>query len=299
MKCFGILEGYSAERPPVDSTVLGEHTMESSRDRCDCFRVVRQQAVHNPIRVEHGNPALGQPTQGGTLPGSDSAGDADDIVHTQAGILAQRRSLVTGSPDARICPMISRTHRFPDYFPVTGLRATVLGFGVVLVAIGSPAYAHAQRESRVSVSIDTPAVTVGDTVRASVIVEGVTDLAGYQLTLVWDTDFLRDSEIRVDEEFITSSGRRIEYLEPVWGEDRVTFLLFTTPPGPGSVPGVDGDGVLIFADFEALAPGETMIELDEALLTDSENSPIEALIIPGSVTIGDSSPIFMPITYGG
>ena len=164
---------------------------------------------------------------------------------------------------------------------------------------GNASRALAQRGASVRVAVDTPTAFVGDTVRTSIDVNDVDDLAGYQLTLAWDTTHLRDVEIRVDEEYITSTGRRIDFLDPVWGDDRVTFLLFTTPPTGAPVPGVSGSGALIYADFEALAPGVANIELIEVLLTDTENTPIETSLEAGSVSIEDSRPIFMPIAFNG
>lgn len=182
-------------------------------------------------------------------------------------------------------------------------RTSAVATALVAVLASAPALAPrpaiAQRDARVRVVVDTPAVAVGQTVRSSVVVDGMRDLAGYQLTLAWDSERLRDIEIRVDEDFITSSGRSIEFLEPVWGPDRVTFLLFTTAPGPGPTPGVDGEGILIHADFEALEAGEATIFLDEVLLTDSENMPIAAPVLPGTVSIAASRPIYMPVAYGG
>lgn len=195
--------------------------------------------------------------------------------------------------------MTPRSHLFPSPSGRAIIRWLAVALGAFLVVVAGASRAGAQRDARIRISVDTPAAFVGQTVRTAVEVEGMRDLAGYQLTLVWDTSLLRDIEIRVDEEYITSSGRRIEFLEPVWGEDRVTFLLYTRPPGATPVPGVDGAGVLIYADFEALEPGEARIELVEALLTDSENTPLEASIDAASVLIRPSRPIYLPFVSGG
>ncbi len=119
-------------------------------------------------------------------------------------------------------------------------------------------------------------VPAGDEVALTLRVDGVTDLAGFQVGLTWDAALLALEEVAPGD-WLATSGRQVETVPPRVTERSLDFLVYTLPPAPDDPrPGVDGGGVLATARFRTRAPGQAIVNLRQLLLTTTANAPILA-----------------------
>ncbi|MEO8083836.1 MAG: cohesin domain-containing protein, partial [Ardenticatenales bacterium] len=132
-------------------------------------------------------------------------------------------------------------------------------------------------------------VAVGEPVTVTLHVAGVTDLAGYQAGIDWDDALLAyDGVTALD--WIASSGRRMELIDPVVTGRSLDFLVYTAQPSPSEpVPGVTGEGDLAAIRFVALHAGRATITLRQLLLTTTGNQPIAVERSNAIVTIGSNT----------
>lgn len=142
-----------------------------------------------------------------------------------------------------------------------------------------------------SASLVAPATNVapGGAVTVTLRAAGVADLAGYQAGIEWDAALLEfDAVTPLD--WVTSSGRRMEALEPVATAHSLDFLVYTLPPTPGQpAPGVSGEGDLAAIRFVARAVGRAEITLRELLLTTTANEPIAVARSGATVVIAPNT----------
>lgn len=181
-----------------------------------------------------------------------------------------------------------------------GLHATV--FALALAAAGTHAPQAAANQSEAVIRFVEGTVFAERDARVDMVMEAVdvADLAGYQATLRWDPRILEFIDIEVLEDFMTASGRTIDYTPPVVADDSVTLAAFTFPPTGVPVPGASGSGELLRIGFRTLRPGRSEVDLSEVLLTTTRNDPIAADAESGQVVVvGEPAPeglVFMP--YG-
>lgn len=121
-----------------------------------------------------------------------------------------------------------------------------------------------------------PSVAPGGSITLTLDVAGVADLAGFQVGLTWDAAQLT-LEAVTPGDWLASSGRRVEAVEPRVSPRSLDFLVYTLPPAPDDPrPGVDGGGVLATMRLRALATGRADVTLRQLLLTTTDNTPIIA-----------------------
>lgn len=188
--------------------------------------------------------------------------------------------------------------------PVPSSVASSLMFiGALLLLVGSMVPARAQGASTkhtllqggpaVSIDPSSAEIDVGGETTVAVRIEDVTDLAGAEMYVVFDPDFL---EV-VDADPYTD-GVQIE-IGPFLGTDviveentvdqdigRISFSQFVSDT-------VNGSGVLASITFQGKAAGtsDVSIDADELYLEDGAGESIEAGIENGSITvIGDVTP---------
>lgn len=132
-------------------------------------------------------------------------------------------------------------------------------------------------------------VAPGESVTITLRVAGVADLAGYQAGIDWDPALLEYRAV-TPLDWVATSGRRMEALDPVVTASGLDFLVYTFPPTPGQpAPGVSGDGDLAAIRFVARAAGRAEITLRQLLLTTTANQPIAVALSSAAVTIAPNT----------
>lgn len=137
--------------------------------------------------------------------------------------------------------------------------------------------------------------------RVEMVLEAVDveDLAGYQVTIQWDPRILEYIDIEVLEDFMTASGRTIDYTPPVVSDDTVTLATYTVPPTGVPVPGASGAGELLRVGFRTLRSGRSEIGLPSVLLTTTRNDAIPADVESGQVVVvgppGPVGTVYLPV----
>jgi hypothetical protein len=102
-------------------------------------------------------------------------------------------------------------------------------------------------------------------------VHGAVDLGSYQFSLAFDPDVVQVTDV-TDASFLGSTGRDVVPAGPDIDNEAgvVTFAANSTDAG---TPGPDGDGVLAMVTFEAVATGETELDLFDLIATDTDAVP--------------------------
>lgn len=174
----------------------------------------------------------------------------------------------------------------------------LLGAGTWLVT--SPA--RAQSDTVVRFTSPLEVIELDETVELTVEVFDVTDLAGFQISFRWDPEILEYVEATVIEDFLGSTGRRVDYLPPVVSEDGVVVLAFTVPQG-GPAPGATGSGELMTLRLRGLGGGSSALEMVEVLLTDTLNNEIQTDVEGAQVVVNEPEPdtffTYLPLALNG
>jgi hypothetical protein len=113
-------------------------------------------------------------------------------------------------------------------------------------------------------------VSKGESFVVSVNVEDVTDLAGFQLSLSFDSNALEAMEVN-EGTFLSKDGETF-WLEPVIDNNAGTITGIVS--ARASQGGANGSGTLATITFKALDIGETRVNLTEVILSDSGNQSI-------------------------
>lgn len=146
--------------------------------------------------------------------------------------------------------------------------------------------AHAQDGTVVRFTSPLEVIEPEETVELTVEVFEVNDLAGFQIHFRWDPELLDYVEAVVREDFLGSTGRRVDYLPPVVQEDGVVVLAYSVPQG-GPAPGASGSGELMTLRLRGLAGGTSAVEMPEVLLTDTLNNEV-ATDVEGAQIVVDA-----------
>jgi len=123
--------------------------------------------------------------------------------------------------------------------------------------------------------------------RVDMIVEAidVEDLAGFQVTIEWNPRIVEFVDVEVLEDFMTATGRTIDYTPPVVEDHAVTLAAYTIPPSGVAVPGASGSGEILRLGLRTRRAGRTGIDLSEVLLVNTLNDPISTGVESGQVVV--------------
>jgi len=127
-------------------------------------------------------------------------------------------------------------------------------------------------------------VNISDEVRIGILVSDITDLAGIQLDISYDSKIL--SYQRIEEgNFLNEDGWAITYFNE--SEINLTsgliedIIIFRR----GGYDGINGSGILATIYFNATSPGSTDINLPEVLLADSNGEMLPSDSVGTSVSV--------------
>ena len=136
----------------------------------------------------------------------------------------------------------------------------------------------------VSVEPTSQSVVTGNTVSVQIVASDVADLYAYQFDLTFDPAVLAAVSI-TEGDFLATGGTT--FFVPGTIDNSTGSISLTADTLIGSVPGVNGSGILAIAEFQAVAARTSPIALTSVLLLDSSSPPgeIPATTAGGSVKV--------------
>ncbi|NIM94590.1 MAG: hypothetical protein GTO18_12895 [Anaerolineales bacterium] len=137
------------------------------------------------------------------------------------------------------------------------------------------------------------AAAVGQEFAIEIVIDDFTDLGGFEFELSYDPALLKPTEATVDG-LLGSTGRTVEVLG--WDVDGVAGVISFGGATHGStLPGPDGGGVIARFTFQALAIGESELDIQNPLLTDVVGDVSVPVDQDGSISILDMYYIYLPL----
>jgi hypothetical protein len=162
----------------------------------------------------------------------------------------------------------------------------------ILVALSVPAPVRpvgaAQAGPRVAVEPSEVTVELGQTFTVKVVVEDVSDLAGYEIHLGFDPAVVELVEVEQGG-FLESTGRSIIGLGPQIDAEAGTVVVGAVSLGEG--PGPEGGGELVIFTWRAVDAGESDLDLldERVTLQDTAGGTILLSTADGRVRVGSGA----------
>jgi hypothetical protein len=128
-----------------------------------------------------------------------------------------------------------------------------------------------------------------------VVIEGVTNLAGYQFDVRFDPTILQVDSVLTGN-FLSSTGREVSVIGPSINNDngKVTITVFSS----GTNPGPDGSGTIATIFFTASSPGTSILQIQNITLRNAHNKNLTAgRIGTGQITVKEPSGIIQDGLY--
>lgn len=160
------------------------------------------------------------------------------------------------------------TLRTPRHASVT----TLLGLAALILALAwATGGAHAQQATLRVDPARQELEEKGEEFTVDVVVEDVTNLAGFQFSLEFDSGVLKAETPELGP-FLESTGREANCpnLETLDGIVRVVCVTVAPPVSLGGTEGAEGTGILATIAFTGKGGGETTLELHEVQLVEAE-----------------------------
>ncbi len=111
----------------------------------------------------------------------------------------------------------------------------------------------------------------------------ITDLYGYQFTLIFDPSILEVVRISSTEFLVMDNASTIVIVNRI---NNAVGSLEYAETRTGVQNGVNGSGALAIIDFNAIANGISVLGLENVLLSDSNTNEIKVGVVNGSVNVG-------------
>ena len=122
----------------------------------------------------------------------------------------------------------------------------------------------------------------GDAFSVTVEVKDVVDLGAFSFELTYDAEVIEATGVALGQ-FLGSTGRSVLEVGPVMTPGRISYGAVSF----GDEPGPSGAGVLATIGFQALAPGSTLLELEDTVLTDTKGHEQEHVVRGGRVVVAE------------
>ena len=158
-----------------------------------------------------------------------------------------------------------------------GLAAAVFGLATLTLAPRAGA-----QETKMRLGVPSGETKVGGApFTVDVLVENVVNLGAFEFTLGYDASVLEFVSVEKSD-FLASSGRRVECLDPRVSPGSVRLVCVTlgaTPPGP------DGSAVLATLTFTPAAAGTSPLQFNTGILALPDGQRISATNENASITV--------------
>ncbi len=166
------------------------------------------------------------------------------------------------------------------------MRRLLLAFAfssVVFLTTGT-----SQANPIISVGV-SPSVSVGSVFTIPILISGATDLMAFQFDVSYDSTIIKAlgfTDLGTDFETAATAGGGA--LTGITGFLFPGLLSGLADSMSGALSGLTGNGTLVFVQFQALAPGESLLTLSSVFLDFSELGPES--IMSGFVIVGVPEP---------
>ena len=142
----------------------------------------------------------------------------------------------------------------------------------IIITVGGPSISDVGDTKFFSLSTDTTPVRFGDTFTLRLSAEDVTDLAGWQTDIAFDSDLLEAVEVN-EGDFLKAEGVSTFFLQ---GTIDNTTGEITKLSSARFGSGVSGTGTLLLVTFTAKATGETRVTLSNFYAGSSNGEAISS-----------------------
>jgi hypothetical protein len=162
-----------------------------------------------------------------------------------------------------------------------GWRRMLLPAIALFFCVWAPAQT-ALADPVVFIQPSNPVAQVGQPFAIDIVGRGMTDLYAFQFSLGFNSTVISANGIR---EGTLLSGGGATFFIPGTADNNAGTISLTASTLIGPVPGVSGSGVLATVIFTGLTSGESLINLSDVTLLDSNLSPIRTDVQSGSIRV--------------
>lgn len=184
----------------------------------------------------------------------------------------------------------------------------VTAFALLLGASAFPASTAAQTPATTA-TIRPHVSQSGDGMTLEVTAEDVSNLAGFEMLLSWDTNVLSFVDAPGGQDLLAGSGRKPYCPDPIVQDTVVRVACVTfAPPAPAAAgeqppappPGVDGSGLLQTFHFKVIGSGRTDLTLSMVDLVDPDGVPLNIQVVGSDGNPADAGgALTVPVTLKG
>ncbi len=111
---------------------------------------------------------------------------------------------------------------------------------------------------------------VGSTVSVSLAMEGGADVSSAPMQISWDPKILKLNDV-IRGDFLSSDGQQPVFTKNVMNDTGTATVQLSRQPG---TPGVNGSGVLVTLNFQAVGKGSTPVFIPNLSVRNSQGQPI-------------------------
>lgn len=111
---------------------------------------------------------------------------------------------------------------------------------------------------------------VGAPINIGVMLDSGTDVASAPLTIRWDPKVLKLNDV-LRGDFLASDGQQPVFTKNILNDNGIATIQLNRQPG---TPGVNGGGVLVTLQFQAVGRGNTVVNLQNLMVRNSQGIPI-------------------------
>jgi len=111
---------------------------------------------------------------------------------------------------------------------------------------------------------------VGAPINVGVIMDNATDVASAPLTIRFDPRVLKLNDV-LRGDFLASDGQQPVFTKNIMNDSGIATIQLNRQPG---TPGVNGGGVLVTLQFQAVGRGNTVVNLQNLMVRNSQGLPV-------------------------
>ena len=161
-----------------------------------------------------------------------------------------------------------------------GTKRLLLAMIFATAGLLLPEISHADA---IAVSVASPAsVSQGDAFTVDVDIANAADIFDFEFDLNFDPTVLQASDV-VEGTFLSGGGST--FFLPGFIDNTAGSVSFNADTLLSAISGVDGSGLLLQFDFNALAPGSSALDISNLLLQDSLGNLLDSSAQSSSVTV--------------
>ena len=207
-------------------------------------------------------------------------------------IAASALALITFAPLSRLCPDVNvRAERAKPY----GLKPSPEG--ALPSQHGGSAPCYTLQNPTVRIEPAQSLVDVGKTFTVTVMIDNADDLGAFEFDLLFAPAVVTVNNVILGD-FLGSTGRTV--IPPNPDIDNPTGRASFGAATFGSAPGPDGTGALATIAFTAQGLGESLLDLENVIVLDTQAQHQTVTVEDGTVRVGSTvHSVYLPLVVKG